>query len=220
LAIHFAGIARRIVLVARDQDALEASADEARKGGAECIPIPADLSDYRSVEALTQHLTKLDHRIDVLINNAADVTSKPLTATTDAEIDALIRTNIGGPLALCREVAAGMAASGAGYIVNISSLAGYKPNPAQTVYSITKAAVNGMSDALEAEYGPKGVRVMNVALMSVGEGSGQITEAAFAERLCRAIERDATELYLSSLTKWLMRAYRFYPPLARLRRQH
>ncbi len=218
LAVHFAEGVRRLTLVARDRNGLEETADLARKRGAECYIVPADLSDYASIDAVTQKLASPDNRVDILINNAADVTSKPLNATTDREIDALIRTNIGGPLILTRELAAGMAASGAGYIVNISSLAGYKPNPQQTVYSITKAAVNGMSEALDAEYHAKGVRVMNVALMSVGEEPGQMTPQAFAARLQRAIERDETELYLSSLTKWLMRAYRFYPPLSRIRR--
>ncbi len=218
LAIHFAGLVRRLTLVARDRSNLEETANLARKRGAECHVVPADLSDYTSVQALTHKLANPANRIDILINNAADVTSKPLNATTDIEIEALIRTNIGGPLALCREVAAGMTAHGAGYIVNISSLAGYKANPQQTVYSVTKAAVNGMSDALDAEYAANGVRVMNVALSSVGEEAGKIHPHAFAARLQRAIERDQTELYLSSLTKWLMRAYRFYPPLSRIRR--
>jgi len=218
LAIHFAGAVRRLTLVARDKAGLEETADEARKRGAECRVMLADLNDYASIQKLTQRLAGPEQRVDILINNAADVTSKSLDATTDAEIDALLRTNVGGPLALCREVAAGMTAGGAGYIVNISSLAGYKANPSQTVYSISKAAVNGMSQALEAEYGAQGVRVMNVALMSVGAEPGQMSGSDFAVRLQRAIERDETELYLSSLTKWLMRMYRFYPPLSRLRR--
>ncbi len=218
LAIHFAGAVRRLTLVARDRPALEVTANEARKRGAECRVVTTDLNNYASIQALTRSVADPDNRIDILINNAADVTSKPLSATTDAEIDSLIRTNIGGPLALCRELATGMTAAQAGYIINISSLAGYKANPRQTVYSISKAAVNSMSEALETEYGAQGIRVMNVALMSVGEKPGQMTAPDFAARLQRAIERDETELYLSSLTKWLMRLYRFYPPLARLRR--
>ena len=218
LAIHFAGSVRRLTLVARDRPRLEETADEARKRGADCRVVPTDLNDYVSIAALTGGLMEPENRVDILINNAADVTSKPLSATTDSEIDALIRTNIGGPLALSREIAKGMTENGAGYIINISSLAGYKANPSQTVYSVSKAAVNAMSEALLAEYGGQGIRVMNVALMSVGDEPGQISAENFAARLQRAIERDETELYLSSLTKWLMRVYRFYPPLARMRR--
>jgi short-subunit dehydrogenase len=218
LAIHFAGAVRCLVLVARDKTKLEETADEARKHGAECYIVPTDLNDFVSIEALTTWLTTSEISVDILVNNAADVTSKPLSETTDEEVDALLRTNVGGPLALCRETAATMAANGAGYIINISSLAGYKANPHQTVYSISKTAVNAMSEALRAEYGGQGVRVMNVALMSVGPDPGQMSASAFADRLQRAIERDETELYLSSLTKWLMRLYHFYPPLARLRR--
>ena len=218
LAVHFAGAVRRLTLVARDRAGLEETAEQARKRGAECHIVPTDLNDYASVEALVRRLKTSENRVDILVNNAADVTSKPLNETTDDEVDSLLRTNVGGPLALCRELAAPMVANRAGYIINISSLAGYKANPQQTVYSITKAAVNGMSEALRAEYGGQGVRVLNVALMSVGPNPGQMPASAFAARLQRAIERDETELYLSSLTKWLMRVYHFYPPLARLRR--
>lgn len=216
LALHFAGTAHKLVLVARSETALNEVADEVRERGSECACYPADLSDRAAVAVLTARLAANEPDIDVLINNAADVTSKPMAETSDDEIEALVRTNLLGPLLLTRHVATTMAERGRGCIVNISSLAGYKPNPSQTVYSITKNAVNGMSDALRAEFGRCGVHVMNVALMSIGEGPRQIAPKAFAHRLQRAIEREETELYLSSFTKWLMRLYRFCPPLARL----
>jgi short-subunit dehydrogenase len=110
---------------------------------------------------------------------------------------------------------------GGGAIVNISSLAGYKPNPAQTVYSVSKSAVNGMSDALRAEFGGQGIHVLNVALASVAiEGpasAGEIPMKALAEALVRALERRQDELFFSRVTKWLMRLYKAYPPLMNLR---
>jgi short-subunit dehydrogenase len=113
---------------------------------------------------------------------------------------------------------------GGGAIVNISSLAGYKPNPSQTVYSATKSAVNGISDALRAEFRGTPVSVINVALSSVNLSDtpqrGKVPADVLAEKLMKAIERGQPELYLSPITKWLMRLYKFYPPLANIVRPH
>ena len=89
-------------------------------------------------------------------------------------------------------------------------------------YGISKAAVNGISDALRVELSARGIHVMNVALASVGvegpPGPGQVPVARFAAQLERAMHKRQDELYLSPITKWLMRLYRLYPPLARIRK--
>jgi NAD(P)-dependent dehydrogenase (short-subunit alcohol dehydrogenase family) len=180
-----------------------------------------DLKEPDSIENLAARLKESMPRLDILINNAADTTSKPLRETSFDEIDSLVRTNVTGMLQLCRAVAPWMAETGGGAIVNISSLAGYKPNPSQTAYCVSKSAVNGASDAIRAEFAPCGIRVLNVALPSIAvDGDpkpGQVPVAVYAARLERAIERGDTELFLSPITKWLMRLYHFYPPLSRLR---
>ena len=156
-----------------------------------------------------------------MINNAADVTSQPLADTSLTEIDSIIRTNVTGALLLARLLIPGMLERGGGAIVNIFSLAGYKPNPTETVYSVSKSAVNRMSDALRAEFGAQGIHVLNVALASVAiEGpanAGKVPIEAGAEAIERALERRQDELFFSRVTKWLMRLYKAYPPLMNLR---
>jgi short-subunit dehydrogenase len=221
LAVHFAPCAAELILVARSAAGLDETAAQVRSAGGHACALPADLRDPASIQRVADSIRQSGTRVDVLINNAADVTSKPLLGTSLDEIDSLIRTNVIGCLQLCRLIAPLMIEQGRGLIVNVSSLAGYKPNPTQTAYSVSKAAVNGLSDALRAELGPKGIQVMNVALASISIDQaprpGQVPVAVFAQRLERAIERDETEVFLSVLTKWLMRLYRFFPALARLR---
>lgn len=220
LAVHFAPKAAEVIVTARNEAGLEQTAAMVAQAGGRCAYYVSDLRKPDTLEALVAQIHEQKKRVDLLINNAADVTSKPLLETSSDEIDNLIRTNVTGCLQLCRLLAPGMIQQGGGMIVNISSLAGYKPNPTQTVYSISKGGVNALSDALRAELSGKGIHVMNVALASVAvEGApkpGQIPAARFAARLERAIERNETELFSSPFTKWLMRLYRFLPPLARL----
>ncbi|MCL4690951.1 MAG: SDR family NAD(P)-dependent oxidoreductase [Candidatus Hydrogenedentes bacterium] len=214
LARHFASRGARLVLTARNQDRLDAFAKGLSPGQVHART--ADLSNPDSLRALESFLRDAVPQVDVLINNAADVTSKPLMDTSLKEIDGQIRTNVTGTLQLCRLLVPLMQ-DGMKRIVNISSLAGYKPNPAQTVYSISKSGVNAISAALHAELRAQGFHVLNVALMGIGDEPRQVPVSDFAARLERAVERRQHELFLYRRTKWLMRLYGLIPALARLR---
>lgn len=221
LARFFAHRGAEVVATARTEPALRELAGEIVAAGGKCTFRASDLCDPESLVSLVDEVREHQGGVDVLINNAADVMSKPLLDSSLEEIDRVVRTNVTGALQLSRLVAPLMVARGQGMIVNISSLAGYKANPSQTVYSVSKSAVNGMSEALRAELGGSGIRVMNVALSSVGTETdtrpGQVPVAAFAHALEKAMAKGQDELYLSVVTKWLMRLYKFFPPLARLR---
>lgn len=217
LAVHFGKRGARILVTARRVEALEETAAAVEQAGAVCRVYVSDLSKVETLVALAEQLEVDGEHVDILINNAADVTSKPLLDTDPDEIDRQIRTNVTGTLQLVRLLAPGMIERKRGMIVNVSSLAGYKPNPTQTVYSISKAAVNAISDALEAEFRGTGIHVMNVALPSVGPGAGQVSVDQYAARLERAIQNREREVFLSAASKWLMRLYRFLPFLARMR---
>ncbi len=213
LAVECARAGGRVSIAARDENALhETSA--LMDGGARGL-YAFDLVDRSAVERAAAQIVAEGRAPDILVHNAADVTSKPLRETSPEEIEHLISANITGPLVLTRALLPAMLERGRGSVVWVSSLAGYKPNPTQTVYSITKTAVNGAAAALRAELKGTGVDVMNAALSSVGPG-GYAPER-YARRLIAAIERGETELFLSPVTKYLMRLYAFCPALARLR---
>lgn len=218
LAIHFAHKGSHVLLSGRDLDGLKETSDRILTAGGRCAYYVADLRDPASLDEMFLRIGDTPGRVDILINNAADVTSKAFLQTTQEEIDSLIRTNVIGALQLTRLVVPLMLAANGGVIINMSSLAGYKPNPTQTVYSISKAAVNGMSDALRAELADKNIHVINAALSSVSTippgAPGQVPVERLATALERAIRQGQNEVFLSPVSKWLMRLYRFYPPLA------
>ena len=222
LASYFAKKGADLILTARNEAKLNETAAQVREEtGRDCLVVSSDLYDVASLTRLAESIRRENKHVDILINNAGNVTSKPFLETSLDEIGALIGANITGCLQLSRLMAEDMAKRGEGMIINFSSLAGYKANPTQTVYSISKAGVNGISDALDVELRTKGIHIMNVAICSVGVSDPcqphQIPVQVFAEKLERAIENKTSELYFSVVTKWLMRLYRFYPPLMRLR---
>ncbi|MCC6797844.1 MAG: SDR family NAD(P)-dependent oxidoreductase [Candidatus Hydrogenedentes bacterium] len=211
LAPYFAARGHRVILTARDRTRLDQLSASLKNAPA----YTADLSDTDSLESLVAQLQLDEHAIDVLINNAADVTSKPFLETSLEEIDSIVRTNITGTIQLSRLIGADMAVRGRGAIVNISSLAGYKPNPAQTVYSITKGALNVTSEALRAELAPRGVHLVNVALMGVGTEAMKIPVETVAQRIERAIANREPEIFFYRSSKFLMRLYSAFPFLTR-----
>ncbi len=205
----------RLLLTSRREEQLDALASEIRAKGGCCECFVADLCSSESLSKLSEWATQGERTVDILINNAADTTSKRFLDTTLEEIEGSIRTNLIGTLQLTRMIAPAMAERGSGAIVNISSLAGYKSNPAQTVYSIAKGGINAMSEALFSELKHRGILVVNVALMGVGEGPMRISVETLAQRLERALDRGEPEVFFYRSTKWLMRLYGLMPALKR-----
>ena len=80
-----------------------------------------------------------------------------------ADFDALFASNVRAPFYLVAAFAPAMAASGAGSIVNIGSMAGSIGMAGGAAYGATKAALASLTKAWTAEYSPRGVRVNAVA---------------------------------------------------------
>lgn len=223
LAVHFARSGNRVILCARNEDGLAETARRIAEAGGQCAWRRCDLCDPDSIRAFADFVqTETGGAVDILLNNAADLTSRLFLDTTFEEIERLARTNFIGLLQLTRVIVPMMTARGGGIVVNMSSLGGYKANPGQAVYCATKTGVNGISEALRVELEPLGVQVINVALPSVAAEPPckphQYPPDYMVAMLERAIERRDTEVFLSAASKWLMRLYKFVPALARVRR--
>ena len=101
--------------------------------------------------------------IDVLVNNAGIGRAGILGLFTDEEIDAVLDLNLRGSIHLTKQVVRNMLAHGRGWIVNVTSIVGQSGYLGLTVYSATKAGLDGFTRALSREVGPKGLIVNSVA---------------------------------------------------------
>jgi len=121
-----------------------------------------DVADGRQAQpAIDQVITCLGG-IDVLVNNAGYGLFGALEETSDDEAMQLMQTNFFGLLRLTRAVLPQMRAQGHGRIVNLSSMAGMIGIPGGSLYSASKFAVEGLSDALAAELSAFNIQVMIV----------------------------------------------------------
>lgn len=101
--------------------------------------------------------------VDILVNNAGIFPAGPTESLDDATVDELLATNIRVPHQLVAAYAPAMANNGTGAVVNISSWMARVGSAGVALYPATKAALEHLTRAWAAEYGPRGVRVNAVA---------------------------------------------------------
>jgi len=120
---------------------------------------PLDVTDETKVRD-TVH-TALDHfgHIDILVNNAGISLLGAVEESSGADVERLYRTNVFGLLNVTRAVLPSMRERRSGHIINMSSVAGYSAYAGFGVYSSTKFAVEGITEALHLELAPLGIRV-------------------------------------------------------------
>jgi NAD(P)-dependent dehydrogenase (short-subunit alcohol dehydrogenase family) len=164
--------------------------------------IRADLERFEDV----QRLAKEVDGIDVLINNAGVFPFGP-THEVDGELfDATFALNVKAPFFLTGAVAPRMAANGGGAIVNISTMVASFGAPGMALYGSTKAALELLTKAWAAEYGPQGVRVNALApgptrtpgTEPMGDGLDQLAATLPLGRPATAKEVANAALFLGS----------------------
>ncbi|HEX6137646.1 MAG TPA: SDR family NAD(P)-dependent oxidoreductase [Casimicrobiaceae bacterium] len=134
-----------------------------RAAGREVHAERVDVTDPAACTAAVERLADRAGRIDVLVNNAGVIRDNPLTGLEDADIRAVLDTNVGGVFNVTRAVVPYMVMQRAGCIVNLSSVAGDKGGRGQTNYAASKGAVNAFTRALAVELAPRKIRVNAVA---------------------------------------------------------
>src|SRR5207248_2347919 len=125
-------------------------------------------------EASIERLAAAAGPVDVLVNNAGVLLSKPILDTQPDEIRRLIAVDLMGVLLLTPLIARGMVARGRGVIVNIGSQTAFTGAVGRGVYAAAKAAISQYTRSAAVEWGPHGVRVVCLA---PGRARTRMTEA-------------------------------------------
>jgi 3-oxoacyl-[acyl-carrier protein] reductase len=133
----------------------------------------ADVSDHEDVRALFEFVDRQTGGLDVLVNNAGVGVFAKVSQIELAEWDKMIHTNLSGAFYCSREALSRFASRGAGYIVNISSLAGKNAFAGGTAYNASKFGLNGFSEALLMDTRYDNVRVSTVMPGSVATEFGR-----------------------------------------------
>jgi short-subunit dehydrogenase len=214
-------LARRgaaVALVARRRERLEALAAELCAAGGRASAHACDVADRAQVAAAAAAIEARWGRVDLLVNAAGVASHVLFVDQALEEVEALVRTNFLGPVYWIRQVLPGMRARGEGWIVNLSSFAGKVSQPDEAVYSATKFALTGLSQALAFELAPLGIHVLCVHPALVR--TEMFTEAVLARmpraavrqfiepdvlvrEMLRALRRGETDLVVPRRFAWL-----------------
>lgn len=124
------------------------------------LAVPLEVADHDQVVAAVATATDQFGGVDVLVNNAGHGYRAAVEEAYVNEVDELFATNFFGPVDLIKEVLPQMRQRRSGTIVNVSSIGAPRSNPASGYYTATKAALEGISDALNREVSPLGIRVI------------------------------------------------------------
>jgi len=158
IARHALNAGHDVAVGARRVDALPDDLRDAKR----CLPVTLDVTDQAQIDHAVAQIVDRFATIDVLVNNAGRVLVGALEEVTDDEARSLFDVNVFGLINVTRAVLPTMRAAGNGKIVHIGSRAGFEGQPGVSLYSASKFAVAGISEALAAELGPLGIQSMVV----------------------------------------------------------
>ncbi len=167
-----------VVLVARTQAQLEATAAQIRDSGGKAHWFAADVSDESAMREAVQCTLGITGNIDILVNNAGFIQSVGLIKSSDpAAWWRTLEGNLKGLYLTTRLVLPPMLEQGRGQIVNVLSVAGARAFAGLSAYSCAKAAGLMFTRVLAKEVRKHGVRVMAILPGAVdtaiwGEGEG------------------------------------------------
>ena len=142
----------------RSRDAAEAVAAEAASHGVKAIAVQADVANDDDCRRLVETTVDSFGRLDVLVNNAGTTSFIPhhdLESVTAETWQNIMGVNLIGPFQMARAAAGALKASGAGQIVNVSSVAGVYGTGSSIPYCASKAALNNLTVTLARVMGPE-----------------------------------------------------------------
>lgn len=205
-AVTLAAAGAHVAATGRRADRLEELAREIRESGGQCTPVTLDVTDAAAIEAAVAHIDETVGLISILVNNAGIPDAQYAAKMSIDLIDRVIDTNLRAPFVLSCAVARRLMAQKApGRIVNISSTGAftYTGNGA-ALYSVTKAAINRVTETLAVEWARFNINVNAIApgafasemMDGMLDRLGDITAGFPRKRLGDPSQLDSTLLYL------------------------
>jgi NAD(P)-dependent dehydrogenase (short-subunit alcohol dehydrogenase family) len=161
IAVAFAAEGAHVVVAGRSEERGTEVVKEIEAAGGRADFVRADLDGTAAASGGLADETRraLGGRIDILVNNAGVYPGDATAATDEATFDRVYAVNVKAPFFLTAAVAPAMIAAGGGVIINLGSWIARLGIPVGALYSSTKGAMETLTRAWAAEFGPAGVRV-------------------------------------------------------------
>ena len=164
IAIRFASEGAKIAVVAStDIGKAERVAHQITEAGGVARPFVADVSKVAEIGSMVEAVVAAFGDIHILVNSAGIVGGTPAGATSEADYDRVMDTNLKGTFFCANAVVPLMKAEGSGHIVNISGIGAFRGSSGGAAYCASKAGVLSVTEALANELAPHGIHVNAIA---------------------------------------------------------
>jgi NAD(P)-dependent dehydrogenase (short-subunit alcohol dehydrogenase family) len=179
IALRFATEGARVVVTGRDAARGGAVVDAIRTEGGDATFLLHDLdgSAHHSRE-LAISATAIYGPIEILINNAGVYPPGGTLAIDEETFDRIMGVNVKAPYFLTAALVPAMADAGRGVVINLGSWGARLGIPAGTAYASTKGAMETLTRAWAAEFGPQGIRVNAISPGVTFDGASPVAEIA------------------------------------------
>ncbi len=221
-----------LFLVDRDEPQLTLAAEEIRRSGAAVIACVCDVAEPAEIDRAVASVVRAWGGVDILVNNAGIAYYGPTHLMTAEQWDRILHVNLHAPIHFIRELLPVLLVRSDAHILNVSSIAGLVASSRLAAYHVTKFGLVGFSEALRAEYGPRG---LGVTVLCPGLVRTKIYESAMnnrperpmptppawicaspecvAKRAIRAIRRNQGLVLVTPMAHFLWGLKRFSPAL-------
>jgi uncharacterized oxidoreductase len=158
LAEAFHALGNKVIITGRRQHMLDA-VTEANPGMAS---VALDVDDAEAIRSFAAEVTTLHPTLNVLINNAGITRAEDLKAPDVGDAEAIITTNLLGPVRLTWALLPHLQKQANAAILNVSSGLGFVPLPIAPTYSATKAAMHSYTVAMRVQLRDTPVEIIEI----------------------------------------------------------
>lgn len=165
-AIAFAEEGAKVVIVGRNKERMQQTADECAKYNAETLQVACDVTKMEELENLVKQVVDAFGTIDVLVNNAVTATQVVSIMDHTPEMwDSVMESGLHASWNLMRLCYPVMKEHKSGSIINLTSAAGLMSMPLYGAYAIAKSGIYTMTQVAAKEWAPD-IRVNSIAPMA------------------------------------------------------
>jgi NAD(P)-dependent dehydrogenase (short-subunit alcohol dehydrogenase family) len=184
IAVALGAAGAAVACAARSRDQVDAAAAEITGAGGRARALQLDVTSPEQIVTCVEEVAAALGPVDVLVNNAGVTMEKKTTEVSDEDWDVVLGTNLTSMFRCARAVAPGMMRLERGKIINIGSMYGIIGVPRYAAYCASKAAVDGLTRSLAAEWARHGIQVNCLA---PGYVNTDIPREALADERTRAL---------------------------------
>jgi NAD(P)-dependent dehydrogenase (short-subunit alcohol dehydrogenase family) len=164
IATALAEAGATVAINARHADACDEAVAAIEAAGGTAIAVAGHAGAAADCEAVVAEVMRRTGRLDILVNNAAtNPQFGPILDADEGAINKIWEVNVMGPIRLTRHAVDAWMRDHGGSVINMSSVAGIRPEALTGAYNASKAALISLTRTLARELGPLGIRVNAIA---------------------------------------------------------